>query len=428
MTFIAGCQYPGAAGTITGPDSICADATNVGYSVSSITNATTYNWTVPTGANIETGQGTQSITVNFGSASGDVTVAGGNNCGYGASSSLPVTINTLPTPTITGINSLCVNSGYYNYSTETGMTNYIWTVSSGGSINSGQGTSTIQVNWFEAGAQTISVNYTNSNSCQATIPTMFDVAVNDVPDPAGTITGPTDLCAGTIGAAYSVPSIPNAITYIWTVPLGATIASGSGTNSITVDFSVSATSGNVTVYGNDFCGDGNSSSLAVTVNPIPATPVVTDTGYIAYSSAPAGNQWYLNGNIIPGATNQTYDAAPTGTGYYWTVVNLNGCSSDSSNHVYIVVEGVDSHSSAAINVHPVPNNGQFNLSITGVSKENYSIKIYDNLGMIIYQESNMEVNGSLQKMIDLGDVPDGVYIMILDNSSQQFLKKIIINK
>jgi len=428
MTFIAGCQYPGAAGTITGPDSVCANATNVGYSVSSIQNATTYNWTVPAGANIETGQGTQNITVNFGSASGDVTVTGGNNCGYGGSSSLPVTIKTLPIPTITGINSLCVNSGYYNYSTETGMSNYGWTISSGGSINSGQGTSTIQVDWFQAGAQTISVNYTNSNGCQATVPTVLDVAVNGVPDPAGTITGPTDLCAGTTGSAYSVPSITNATTYIWTLPLGATIVSGSGTNSITVDFSANATSGNVSVYGNDFCGDGNSSSLAVTVNPIPATPVITDTGYIAYSSAPVGNQWYLNGNIIPGATNQIYDATPTGTGYYWTVVNLNGCSSDSSNHVYIVVEGVYSHPSAVINIYPVPNNGLFNIYITGASKETYSIRVYDNLGIAIYDEPKVEVNGSLQQVIDLRSVPAGVYTVTFENSSQHVVKKIIVNK
>jgi hypothetical protein len=428
LTFIAGCQLPGSAGTIIGPGNVCVNQTNVAYNVGSITNASSYNWTVPTGATIATGQGTQNITVNFGSSTGNVTVAGTNSCGSGNSSSKAVTVEPLPVPTITGNNSICVNSGNYSYLTEAGMANYTWTVSSGGTVISGQGTATLTVDWLTAGAQTVSVTYTNSTGCQAAAPTVFNVTVNAVPDPAGTITGPTELCAGTTGAIYSVPSITNAATYIWTVPLGATITSGSGTNSITVDFSDNATSGNISVYGNDFCGDGNSSSLAITVNPIPATPVITDTGHIAYSSAPVGNQWYLNGTIIPGATNQIYDATPTGTGYYWTVVNLNGCSSDSSNHVYIVVEGVYSHPSAVINIYPVPNNGLFNIYITGASKETYSIRVYDNLGIAIYEEPKVEVNGSLQQVIDLRSVPAGVYTVTFENSSQQVVKKIIVNK
>ncbi len=44
--------------------------------VYSVTNnsGSTYNWTVPAGASIVSGQGTNSITVNFGSSSGDVIV------------------------------------------------------------------------------------------------------------------------------------------------------------------------------------------------------------------------------------------------------------------------------------------------------------------------------------------------------------------
>ena len=430
MTFVAGCQLPGAAGAITGPGNVCVNATGVGYSVGSITNATTYTWTVPTGASIVSGQGTQSIIVNFASTSGNITVTGTNSCGSGSSSSITVTVNTLPVPTITGTNSLCVNSGNYAYSTETGMNSYIWNVSSGGSISSGQGTATIQVNWFTAGAQTISVNYTNANGCQASTPTLFNVMVNAVPDPAGAINGPDTLCAGSTGVAYSVPSITNAATYIWTLPLGATITSGEGTNSITVDFALNASSGNISVYGNDFCGNGTASSLALTINAIPPTPVVTSTGWVAYSSAATGNQWYINGNLIPGATGQSWDAAMTGTGtgYYWTVVTINNCSSDTSNHEFILVEGVDSYSSTAIDVYPVPNDGQFKVSITTASKESFSMRVYNDLGVKIYEESKVEVNGSLRKTIDLRPMSNGVYTVIFENSQNQVVKKIVVKK
>ncbi len=429
MSFVAGCQLPGSAGSITGPASVCANATNVGYSVGSITNATTYIWTVPTGANIVSGQGTQNITVDFGTTSGNVTVTGSNSCGSGNSSSLAVTVNPLPVPTITGTSSLCINSGNYSYSTETGMTGYVWNVSSGGSITSGQGTSTVQVYWSSAGAQTVSVNYTNANGCQAASPTLFNVTVNAAPGAAGSITGPDTLCAGTTGVVYSVSSIPNASTYIWTLPSGASITSGAGTNSITVDYSLSASSGNVSVYGNDFCGDGPSSSLAVTVNPVPPTPVVTFNGFSTlFSSAPIGNQWYYQGTLIPGATGQSYNPNPSVWGYYWTIVTINGCSSDTSNHIFFYIEGIDSHSSSAFGIYPVPNDGLFNVSITTASKESFSINVYNSLGVKIFEEPKVEVTGSLTKAIDIRPVPDGVYTVIFENSLEKVVKKIVVNK
>jgi hypothetical protein len=40
----------------------------------------------------------------------------------------------------------------------------------------------------------------------------------------------------------------------------------------------------------------------------------------------------------------------------------------------------------------------------------------------------VDVNGSLQKVIDLRPVPNGVYTIIFENSLNQVVKKIIVNK
>ena len=98
------------------------------------------------------------------------------------------------------------------------MSNYIWTVSSGGSITWGSGTNTIQVIWPGSGAQTVSVNYTNAGGCAAGIPTVFPVTVNPLPGNAGTITGTASTCGGAMGIAYSTTPITNAVTYVWTFP------------------------------------------------------------------------------------------------------------------------------------------------------------------------------------------------------------------
>ncbi|HXP51540.1 MAG TPA: hypothetical protein VN922_16405, partial [Bacteroidia bacterium] len=59
--------------SITGSISVSVSASGVTYSVPNTTGST-YAWTVPSGATIVSGQGTNSITVNFGTHSGDVSV------------------------------------------------------------------------------------------------------------------------------------------------------------------------------------------------------------------------------------------------------------------------------------------------------------------------------------------------------------------
>ncbi|HKC69308.1 MAG TPA: PHB depolymerase family esterase, partial [Bacteroidia bacterium] len=58
---------------INGATSVISNQTNVTYSVTA-TASTTYTWSVPAGATITVGQGTNQITVSFGSVSGNVSV------------------------------------------------------------------------------------------------------------------------------------------------------------------------------------------------------------------------------------------------------------------------------------------------------------------------------------------------------------------
>ena len=106
--------------------------------------------------------------------------------------------------------------------------------------------------------------------------------------------------------AYSVAPINNATTYVWALPTGASIASGAGTDSITVDFSSGAVSGVIYVWGNNFCGDGiNSPPFYVTVDPLPG-PAGTITGA---------------SDVCVGTSDVNYSVAaiPNATGYDWIV-------------------------------------------------------------------------------------------------------------
>ena len=504
--------------TMTGPSSVCINSAGNVYTTES--GKTNYQWSVSAGGSITGGGGTGNNTVTItwntaGAQTVSVSYTNSNGCSALAPTVYNVTVNPLPVPTITGQTNLCVNSGYYNYSTEPGMSNYTWIVSSGGIINNGSGTDQIQVSWFVPGAQTVSVTYSNGPGCNAAQPTVLGVTVNPQPDPAGSITGTANVCAGATGVAYSVAPIPNATSYIWILPPNASISSGAGTNSITVDFANNAGSGDMYVYGTNFCGAGGTSpafsvtieplpdpagiisgpnnvcngdsgvvysvatignatgynwivpfgvqivnggntnsitvdftpnavsgnitvqgvntcgdgvvspNFAVTVNPIPPAPIITNTGNMLHSNAPVGNQWYFEGFLIIGANLQDYLA--TRTGYYWDVVNLSGCSSDTSNHKLIIVTGIGQHPAPVINLYPVPNNGKFNISITTVSEEYFSFRIYNDLGVNIYEETKVDVNGSLTKTIDFRPVPNGMYTIIITDDQETIRKKIVID-
>jgi hypothetical protein len=478
-----------------------------------------YGWSCSAGGTNISGQGTNTATfvwIGTGAQSVCVIFTNTNGCTNSTPSCYAVNVKQGPSPTISGTNNLCVNSGYYNYTTEAGMTGYTWNISSGGVIISGGTTNIITVNWTATGSQTISVNYTNTNACAAPSPFSFPVNVTALPGPAGPISGPSNVCEGGTNYIYSVAVIPNTHSYIWSVPTGATIAGGQYSNSITVDFAMGAPSGNITVYGNSMCGNGPTSPpLPVTVNLVPAaagailgpntlcqgvtgigynvpaitgatgyvwtlpagaaitsgantnnitvdfsmsavsgniavygtnncgngtvspsftltmlitpqTPVITNVGPILTSDAPAGNQWYYQGTMIPGATNQSYTA--TQDGLYWVVVTLNGCPSAPSNEINIVEIGINPNQGSGISVYPVPNDGRFTISITSASTESFTLSVVNNLGVEVYLQKDVSVAGTIDKVIDLRPIPSGIYTLIIRNSENQVVRKIIVNK
>ena len=242
---------------IQGPSSPCTATAGNTYSTEA--EMTGYTWTVSAGGTITSGEGTNSITVTWNTA-GPHTVSVNYTDANGCTALIPteyeIKVNPLPAPAVSGPDSTCAGSEGNIYTTEPGMTGYAWIVSSGGTITNGAGTNEISVSWTAAGAQTISVNYTDTNGCTGASPANYDVMVNPLPGPAGTINGVSPVCAGTKGVVFGIAPVPDASTYFWTVSPGAAIVAGGGTPSITVDFSLNATAGDFAVFAANICGNG----------------------------------------------------------------------------------------------------------------------------------------------------------------------------
>jgi hypothetical protein len=81
---------PATPGAITGPANVCPNTGGYVYSIASYAGVTSFDWTLPPGATVDDGQGTESVTVSFGATLGDVSVTATNICTTSTASTLAV--------------------------------------------------------------------------------------------------------------------------------------------------------------------------------------------------------------------------------------------------------------------------------------------------------------------------------------------------
>jgi plastocyanin len=254
---------PGPAGPISGPSSVCKNS-NASFSVGTITGATSYVWTVPTGATITAGQGTTSITANFGSSavSGNVSVHGTNGAGSGTSSNLLVAVNSVPSqPSVIGgsVTPCTGSSQIYSVTNVSGVV-YNWTVPAGSTITAGQGTNSITATM---GTSSGNINVVPSNSCGGGAEQIKAITIQLLPGTAGAITGPSLVDLATVVATeYATPGATDATSYQWEIsPAGAGTISGTGLTSIVTWTGSFLGVAQVRVKAINTCGEGEWSEV-----------------------------------------------------------------------------------------------------------------------------------------------------------------------
>ncbi len=255
------------------------------------------------------------------------------------------------------------------------------------------------INYNTNGSHSVSLTVGNGTTFN-TITTNNYVTVTSV-IPTLLLAGDTAICAGSVATYIVGGNNLGTPTFTWTVngvPTGV----------------------NASMYSSSILGNGSvircnvvstaqcaqptttqSNSIILRVKPVPPKPIITAVFGLLTSSNSTGNQWMLNGSDITGAVQQTFNAITNGR--YSVKTILDGCVSQSSDDIDLKIEGL-------FKVFPVPTNG--NLTVAFYIPQNatrYSLKIFNALGQIVFNDVNSASAGVLQKQLDLKKLAAGIY-------------------
>jgi PKD repeat protein len=159
----------------------------------------------------------------------------------------------------------------------------------------------------------------------------------------------------------------------------------------------------------------------------PDQPVISLVDFTLESSALEGNQWYMDGQIIEGATEQSYEPMTNGT--YSVTATDGNCTSDFAEDYPVMWVGIaEQFNQQAIKVYPTPSKGNFTLEINTQTADVLSMKVYDAMKSVVYQQDNLQVNGSMKNQINLEQLPNGIYFIVLEGNTTHYFQKIIIQK
>ncbi len=348
-----------------------ATATSCGLDNGSVaTTATgTYVWS--------NGATTQTIN-NL--AAGDYTVTvTANGCSATATSN--VAASSVLTSSASATDDACGSNTGTATVTASASATYLWS----------NGATTQTITGLAAGVYDVTA--TDANGCtaiaSATVAAVNNLVVSNtaIPTTCGNDNGEVATSAGT--------------SYLWSN--GATTQTISGLAAGV--YSVTVTSGTCTA----------TASSTVAASTAATTPIVSNTdNTLSTATGSATYQWYFNGNVIAGATTNTYVATQNGS-YTVEITDANGCFAESVA-ANVTSVGIPSIADLRIELFPNPTNGILFIQAANVeSAELFSL------------EGRLLLSQQATNNLDLTTLPSGMYIIRVRTAQGTGVSRVIKN-
>jgi hypothetical protein len=150
----------------------------------------------------------------------------------------------------------------------------------------------------------------NTNACR--------ISVTSLLGPPGSISGQSNVCFGLAANQYSVPQVAQATQYSWSVSPSASIASGQGTSSISINFPASGTY-SISVTASNSCDSKTIGPFVTTyLTPITAPVIGPSQTPICYNAVPSA----INSTTLPtgGGGNYSYQWESSADASTWAAI------------------------------------------------------------------------------------------------------------
>jgi len=369
------CQFiPTIPAVVTGEVYACAFLTGgtTTYSTPAVAN-TTFQWIAPAGMTIVSGQGTNTITVSFGSAfiTSSLKVRAVTTCGASLYKLFQVkrVAPARPTALTAPATKACPGDVVvYTATAMAGATSYNWTAPTGATVTAGQGTNIATITFNSGFTASGVVSVTASNGCGVSLAKTKAIALNTIPLTPSVITGTRTVSQNQTAVPYSVVNVAG-VTYNWTIAANfGTIASGQGSNAITVNASnIIGIGYTMSVTASNGCGTSP-------VRAIANLKIVAGVSALELAETPASE---LEKTDVVSAANMTIFPNPA------------------SDIVTLQMENIEEGTVAQITIFDLTGKQVFNMQST----------------------SNLQI-------IDISQFAKGMYVIQVNTANQNFVQKL----
>jgi hypothetical protein len=188
-----------------------------------------------------------------------------------------------------------------------------------------------------------------------------------------------------------------------------------------------------TTYAVAISNGSRTSTASVDINVIngPEKPEIKLKGeniLICIDSGLFSYQWYYYDQLLEGETKQFYKVNTGNPGNYFVQTSYgNQCKTMSDPFNFAAKSAGTEPGEPIIEVFPVPNTGNFTLSIKGEELSRAIINIRDFSGTVIKSFVLDKVSGALYKEVSIANIPKGVYIMDIMFSNVIYYRRLLIN-
>lgn len=394
----------------SGPVNPCENDT-VTYSITS-QDVDQFYWLFPSGWQVIGNGNNDTVQVRIGRNSGNISVTGTNACGF----SSPITIGTGPIllPDISGLTgptNPCESTLITLNAVASDVDNFSWTFP--GPDWQVFGNANEEDIMVFAGETPGTVSVVGSNTCGTSDVATLNINPKLRPRLTG-ISGNEIPCTGTIEEYVATAQFYDAVS--WTFPADWTVLGPSDEPAITV--LIGDESGKVSAVAENECGESALQELVVTAQFVPPAAILPDAQDTSLVAQPAGAsyQWFLNGVLIPGATEQHLKPSVSGS-YTVTIVYAGGCTS-TSFAVQVVISATDQTGQTdKVFLYPVPASDQ--LHIRGIEGA-FHYTLTDLRGNVADQ------NQATKPVLDLSRIQPGLYVLTLVQGDQRVIRRIAI--